>query len=134
MYHKTIVYGRVGKDPEVRYTTSGQAVANFSVAVTEKIKDREHTIWYYVQAWGKLAELCGEFVHKGDLILVDGRMNVREWEDRDGNKRTSWELVAGTIQFGPRSSGSRPTGDVPDRSAAAAGHDEPPFDDDDVPF
>jgi len=110
VFHQTIVYGRVGKDPEVRYTGSGQAVANFSVAVTEKGKDKagapkEHTTWYEVQVWSKLAELCGEYVHKGDMVHVVGRMNVREWEAQDGGKRKTWELVAANVVFAPRKGG-----------------------------
>ena len=68
MYHQTIVVGRVGRDPEVRYTTTGQAVANLSLAVTEKYKDKETTTWYRVQLWGKLAELAGEWVKKGSML------------------------------------------------------------------
>lgn len=98
MYHQTIAVGRVGKDPEVRYTTSGQAVANLSLAVTEKYKDKEHTTWYRVQLWGKLAELAGEYVKKGSKLLIEGRMNSRKYE-KDGIERESWELIANTMKF-----------------------------------
>ena len=124
MYHRTEIIGRVGKDPEVRYTSTGQAVANFSVAVTEKFKDKEHTTWYSVQVWGKLAELAGEYVTKGMLIFIEGRMNEREWEDRDGNKRRSWELIGNTMKF---LGGNKKDGGATESDTGA-----PP--DDDVPF
>ena len=128
MYHRTEVIGRAGKTAEVRYTTSGQAVANFSVAVTEKFKDREHTTWYDVQMWGKLAELAGEYVTKGMLIFVEGRMNVRDWEDKEGIKRRSWELIGNSMKFlsGKKDGESHASTDEP-----AAG---PGIGDDDVPF
>ena len=93
MFHRTEIIGRCGRDPELRYTQTGQAVANFSVAVTEKFKDKEHTTWYPIQAWGKLAEVCGEYVSKGMLIFIDGRMNMRERE-KEGVKHRDWELIA----------------------------------------
>ncbi|MGD9687794.1 MAG: single-stranded DNA-binding protein [Desulfobacter sp.] len=98
MFHQTIVVGRVGKDPEVRYTTSGQAAANLSLAVTEKYKEKETTTWYRVQLWGRLAELAGEHVTKGMMLLIEGRMNTREYE-KDGVKRESWELIANVMKF-----------------------------------
>lgn len=131
MYHRTEIIGRCGKYPEVRYTTNGQAVANFSVAVSEKIKDKEYTTWYSVQVWGKLAEICGEYVGKGMLIFVEGRMNEREWEDRDGVKRRSWELIANTVKF----LSSKKDGDTSHSGSVSSGdHEEPPFQDDDIPF
>ena len=129
MFHQTIVYGRCGRDPEVRFTASGQAVANFTVAVSEKRKGKngeqqEHTTWYEVQAWSKLAELCGEFVHKGDLVLVTGRMNVRDWEDKDGGKRRAWELVAATVVFGKKRGGGAPSDQGGDREEPAYNPDD----------
>lgn len=125
MYHQTIVVGRVGANPEVRYTTSGQAVANLSLAVTEKYKEKETTTWYRVQLWGKLAELAGEYVTKGMMLLIEGRMNTREYE-KDGVKRESWELIANVMKFlsGKKEGTSH-------SEAAPAG---PGFGDDDVPF
>jgi single-strand DNA-binding protein len=131
MYHRTEIIGRVGKDVEVRYTTAGQAVANFSVAVTEKFKDKEHTTWYSVQVWGKLAEIAGEYVVKGMLIFVEGRMNEREWEDRDGNKRRSWELIGNTMKFLSGKKGGDAAGSS---SGTDAVREEPPFVDDSIPF
>jgi len=125
MFHQTIVVGRVGKDPEVRYTTSGQAVANLSLAVTEKYKDKETTTWYRVQLWGKLAELAGEYVTKGMMLLIEGRMNTREYE-KDGVKRESWELIANVMKF---LSGKKEGTSHSDNAAAGPG-----LGDDDVPF
>jgi len=129
MYHRTEVIGRVGKVPEVKYTTSGQAVANFSVAVTEKFKDKEHTTWYDVQTWGKLAELAGEYVTKGMLIFVEGRMNCREWEDKEGVKRRSWELIGNSMKF---LSGKR-DGESHSSEPASSGQSSA-VDSDDIPF
>lgn len=130
MYHRTEVIGRVGRDPVIRFTASGQAVGNFSVAVTEKFKDKEHTTWYDVQVWGKLAELAGEYVTKGMLIFLDGRMNMREYE-KDGVKHRAWELVANTMKF----LGSK--GDRSDSASGEAAQDDSSAsgcDDDDIPF
>jgi len=127
MYHHTVVAGYAGKDAEVKYTTSGQAVANFSIAVSEKFKDKEHTTWYRVQAWGKLAEFAGEYVKKKKPFLVEGRMNSREWE-KDGVKRESWELIANSIKFLPSgNSGSSPSHDEP-------AHQSVVDEDSDIPF
>ena len=126
MYHQTIVVGRVGRDPEVRYTTTGQAVANLSVAVTEKYKDKETTTWYRVQLWGKLAELAGEWVKKGSMLLIEGRMNCRKYE-KDGIERESWELIGNTMKF---------LGGKKDGESHSAPADEPAaaVSDDDIPF
>lgn len=127
MYHQTIAVGRVGKDPEVRYTTSGQAVANLSLAVTEKYKDKEHTTWYRVQLWGKLAELAGEYVSKGSMLLIEGRMNSRKYE-KDGVEKESWELIANTMKF----LGGKKDGES--HSAPAVDAAGPVVSDDDIPF
>lgn len=126
MYHQTIVVGRVGRDPEVRYTTTGQAVANLSLAVTEKYKDKETTTWYRVQLWGKLAELAGEYVKKGSMLLIDGRMNCRKYE-KDGIERESWELIGNTMKFlGGKKDGESHSAPA-DEPAAAASDDDIPF-------
>lgn len=149
--NKVILIGRVGQDPEVRYTSSGAPVANFSVATDESFKSRngeqqQHTEWHRVVAWNKLAEICGEYLTKGKLVYIEGSIRSRQWEDQSGNKRTSYEILARNMQMlGSRADGER---------AAAAGarpavpqgagpeqHDtgpEPPADgeitDDDIPF
>ena len=111
--NKVILIGRVGRDPEVRYTSSGSAVANFSVATDESFKGRngeqqQHTEWHRVVAWNKLAEICGEYLTKGKLVYIEGSIRSREWDDQSGNKRTTVEIVARNMQMlGSRSDSER---------------------------
>lgn len=103
--NKAILIGRLGRDPEVRYTPSGVAVANFSIATSEEWKDREtgekqeRTEWHKIVAWRRLGEICGEYLHKGSQVYIEGRLQTRAWEDRDGNKRYTTEVVAQTMQM-----------------------------------
>ena len=103
--NKVIIVGRLGKDPEVRYTPSGAAVANFSVATSEEWKDRdtgekqERTEWHRIVAWRRLGEICGEYLHKGKEVYIEGRLQTRSWEDRDGNTRYTTEIVAQNMQM-----------------------------------
>jgi single-strand DNA-binding protein len=101
--NKAIVVGNMGSDPEVKFTPGGQAVANFSIATTDKWeKDgqkQERTEWHRIVVWGKLAELCGQYLRKGRQVYVEGRLQTREWQDKDGNKRTTTEIVAQGVQF-----------------------------------
>ncbi len=104
MVNKAIIIGRLGKAPETRQLDGGNTVVNFTVATSEKYKDRtgqqqEVTEWHQVVAWGKLAEVCGKYLHKGSLVYVEGKMTRREWEDKEGNKRYSHEIVAHTMQM-----------------------------------
>ena len=97
--NKVILVGRLGRDPETRYTGSGQAVANFSVATDESYKDRngerqKRTEWHKIVVWGKQAEIAQQYLKKGSLIFVEGRIQSREWQDKEGQKRTSFEIVA----------------------------------------
>lgn len=101
--NKVILLGRVGQDPQLKYTQGGQAVANFSVATSEKWKSKdgtqqEKTEWHKIVAWGKTAELCAEYVSKGDLIYIEGSLETREWE-KDNQKRQTTEVKARTVQF-----------------------------------
>jgi single-strand DNA-binding protein len=96
--NKAILVGRLGRDPEVRFTSSGQAVANFSMATDETYKDRagerqKRTEWHKIVVWGKQAEIAQKYLHKGSLIYLEGRIQSREYQDRDQNKRTSFEIV-----------------------------------------
>jgi single-strand DNA-binding protein len=102
--NKVIVLGNLGRDPEVKFTPSGQAVCNFSVATTDKWDDKsgqkqERTEWHRIVVWGKLAELCGQYLKKGRQAYVEGRLQTREWQDKDGNKRQTTEVVASQVQF-----------------------------------
>jgi single-strand DNA-binding protein len=103
--NKVILIGNLGKDPEVRFTPSGQAVANFNIATTDSWTDKsngqkqERTEWHRIVVWGKLAELCGEYLKKGRQCYVEGRLQTREWTDKEGVKKYTTEVVANTVQF-----------------------------------
>ena len=135
--NKVILVGRLGKDPEVRYTPSGAAVANFTIATSEEWKDKdsgekqERTEWHRVVAWRRLGEICGEYLHKGSQVYIEGRLQTKSWEDREGNKRYTTEVVAQTMQMlgSPRKEGK--TKSVEERYP-----DEEPISipDDDIPF
>jgi single-strand DNA-binding protein len=97
--NKVILVGRLGRDPETRYTGGGQAVANFSVATDETYKDKagerqKRTERHKIVVWGKQAEIAQQYLKKGSLIFVEGRIQSREWQDKEGQKRTSFEIVA----------------------------------------
>jgi single-strand DNA-binding protein len=97
--NKVILVGRLGRDPETRYTSGGQAVANFSVATDESYKDKngerqKRTEWHKIVVWGKQAEIAQQYLKKGSLIFIEGRIQSREWQDKEGQKRTSFEIVA----------------------------------------
>lgn len=91
--------GHLGRDPEIRYTQSGKAVASFSMAVSEKWGGEEHTEWINVVMWEKLAEVAGKYLQKGAPVYIAGRMQTRKWEDRDGNPRYTTEIVAREMQM-----------------------------------
>ena len=103
--NKVIIVGRLGKDPEVRYTPNGQAVANFTVATSENWTDKtsgqkqEKTEWHRIVVWGRLAELCRDYLKKGRQVYVDGRLQTRSWDDKDGVKKYTTEIIASSIQF-----------------------------------
>lgn len=102
--NKVILIGNLGKDPEMRYTPSGDAVTNFSVATTEKFKGRdgqqqEKTEWHNIVAWRKLGEICGQFLKKGKQVYIEGKITTRSYDDRDGNKRYITEIVAEKMQM-----------------------------------
>lgn len=139
--NKVILIGNLGRDPELRYTRDGQGVANFTLATNERWRDKEgnnqeRTEWHRIVVWGKQAEHCAQYLQKGRTVYVEGRLQTRDWEDKEGHKRQTTEIVAQNVTFlGGRggdaeSRGSR-GGSTPDES--------PPFDDrppagDDVPF
>ncbi len=97
--NKVLLLGHLGRDPELRYTAAGKAVATFTVATSLQWKDQsgndqEKTEWHRVVAWGRLGEICGEYLSKGKQVFIEGRIQTREWEDQDGNKRTTVEIIA----------------------------------------
>jgi len=102
--NKVIVLGRLGQDPELKYTPSGAAVCNFTLATSESWQGKdgqkqERTEWHRVVVWGKLAELCNQYLAKGRQAFVEGRLQTRSWDDKDGNKRYTTEINATTVQF-----------------------------------
>ncbi len=143
--NKVMLIGNLGKDPEVRYTTSGAAVASFSLATSERFKNRngeweERTEWHNVTLWGRQAEVAGEYLAKGKTVYIEGRLQTRKWQDRDGRDRYTTEVVGERMQMlgGKGDGGGRQgAGRVSEEpgSGGSAGFEEPPFNpDDDIPF
>lgn len=103
--NKAILVGRLGRDPETRYTSGGQAVANFTLATDESYKSRsgerqKRTEWHRIVLWGKLAEITQQYLKKGMQVYIEGRIQTRQWEDkRDGQKRSTTEIVATTMKM-----------------------------------
>src|ERR1022692_2270804 len=156
--NKVIVVGNLGKDPETRFLPDGKAVCNFSVATTDKWTDKatnekkEATEWHRVSTFGRLAEICGEYLKKGSQVYIEGKLRTRKWQDKEGQDRYTTEIVGNEMQMlGGRGGGggaaagggglpeASPRADVPENAAAGAGvgagagasRDE--FDDD-IPF
>ena len=123
--------GRLGRDPEIRYTQSGKAVASFSIACSEKRGGEETTEWVNIVAWEKLAEICGQYLAKGSLVFISGRMQTRKWQDKEGGTRYTTEIVAREMKMlSPRGEGSGSGGGY----GGDGGGQEPPAMGDDVPF
>ena len=102
--NKAILVGRLGRDPEVRYTSGGQAVCNFTLATDESFKDRsgerqKRTEWHRIVLWSKLAEIAQQYLKKGMLVYIEGRIQSRQWDDRAGNKRTTVEIVGNVMRM-----------------------------------
>jgi single-strand DNA-binding protein len=146
--NKVILIGRLGKDPEVKYTPSGAPVAKFSLATDEAFKDRsgeqqKRTEWHNIVAWNKLAEICGQYLTKGKLVYIEGSIRSRQWEDQAGNKRTGYDIVARTMQMlGSKADSDRaaaaaapPVERAPvEKPPASEPPAEPEITDEDVPF
>jgi single-strand DNA-binding protein len=141
--NKVILVGNLGRDPEIRYTKDGQAVANFTLATSESFTSREgkreeRTEWHRIVVWGKTAENCAQYLAKGRTVYIEGRIQTREWEDKEGQKRKTTEVVAQTVQFlgGPRSAGTGAGGGAPAREPGSfeAPHEESAPPGDDIPF
>jgi single-strand DNA-binding protein len=132
--NKVILIGRLGGDPELRYTNSGTAVANFSLAtsvnwVNKSGEREERTDWHRVVAFGRLGEICGEYLNKGKQIYVEGRLQTRSWEDKDGNRRKTTEVVALQLQML-----GAPSGDRPGAEETVGTQEEEFTQEDDIPF
>jgi single-strand DNA-binding protein len=142
MYQKLIIVGNLGNDPEMRYTPSGQAVTNLSVATNRRWTDnggqqQEETIWFRVSVWGKQAETCNQYLTKGQKVLIEGRLTPdketggpRIWTDQNGKPKASYEMTAFEVRFlGSRGEGGGNGGGVP----AGVGSD-PGLTEDEIPF
>ena len=151
--NKVLLLGNLGRDPEVRYTASGKAVATFTIATSQRWKDQdgndqERTEWHRVVAWGRLGEICGEYLSKGKQVFIEGRIQSRDWEDQEGVKRTTVEIVASDmIMLGGGSSpegrandeGRRRQAPTPARrdqpqSSKSGAASYPPPPEDEIPF
>ena len=155
--NKVILVGRLGRDPETRYTGGGQAVANFSVATDETYKDKsgerqKRTEWHKIVVWGKQAEIAQQYLKKGSLIFIEGRIQSREWQDKEGQKRTSFEIVANNFRMlggrgdgggsgaggstggSARSEEHDQSGPADDFGGGGGGHTGPEISDEDIPF
>lgn len=126
--NKVILVGNLGRDPEMRYMPSGDAIANFSVATTDSWKDKngqkqERTEWHRISMFGKLAEIAGEYLKKGSSVYVEGRLQTREWTDKEGVARKTTEIVADRMQMlGGRSSGGNTYEVMEDDAGSAEPH------------
>lgn len=142
MVNKAIIVGNLGRDPDVRFTPSGKAVAKFSVATTERWTDQqgqrqEKTEWHNIVVWGKQAETCGQYLSKGRQVYVEGRITNRNYDDKDGNKRYITEIIARDVRFlGGGGGGGGGAGRVADPGfSAPQGEDAAaPEAEDDIPF
>ncbi len=154
--NKITIIGNLGRDPEVRYTPDGLAVTSFSVAVTERYKGEDNTMWFRVSAFGKLGEICGNYLSKGKQVFIEGKLRTNEWDDRDGNKRFGLDILAREMVMlgsksdaysGPDSSDGGYSGgggggynqprQAPrqeEKKPEPAPSQEPPPDEDDIPF
>jgi single-strand DNA-binding protein len=149
--NKVILIGRLGRDPEIKYTPSGAPVAKFSLATDEVFKDRageqqRRTEWHNIVAWNKLAEICGEYLTKGKQVYIEGSIRSRQWEDQSGNKRTAYEIVAREMKMlGSRADAERVStaGTAPTTVSGAGSNDRespgetppsPEITDEDLPF
>lgn len=133
--NKVMIIGHLGKDPEMRYTPSGRAVTTFSMAVSRTWKSsaneqQTETEWFNIVAWGNLAEICKQHLNKGQQVYIEGRLQTHRWDDKEGNKHTSVEIVANEMMMlGERRDVTRGNEEqtIPAESEPAGGEDEFPF-------
>jgi single-strand DNA-binding protein len=143
--NKVILVGRLGKDPELKYTQSGDAVANFSIATDETWKDQsgekqQRTEWHNIVAWKKLADICGEYVKKGQQVYIEGKLQTRKWEDQEGNTKYKTEIVANNlVMLGKKEDNGGGSYEGEERASkkrapSATSVDDGGITDDDIPF
>jgi single-strand DNA-binding protein len=140
--NKVILVGRLGRDPETRYTSGGQAVCNFTMATDESYRDRagerqKRTEWHRIVLWAKLAEISQQYLKKGMLVYIEGRIQTRQWDDREGKKRTTTEIVGNVMRMlTPR--GEAPAAAAEPETPAGGAVEEsqagPEISDEDIPF
>ena len=144
---KVMLIGNLGKDPEVRYTAGGTAVASFSLATSERMKNKngeweEKTEWHNITLWARLAEIAGEYLSKGKTVYIEGRLQTRKWQDKDGKDRYTTEIVGEKMQMlsgrgegGAPSGGGRPQRPASNPYDQGSSYEEPVFNpDDEIPF
>ena len=141
--NKVILVGRLGRDPETRYTSGGQAVCNFTLATDETFKDRagerqKRTEWHRIVLWGKLAEISQQYLKKGMMVYVEGRLQTRQWDDRSGNKRSTTEIIANVMRMlTPRAEAAAAAAGTGGTEVEAPVPEEvagPEISDEDIPF
>jgi len=133
--NKVMIIGHLGRDPEMRYTPSGRPVTTFTMAVSRSwntVDGERHseTEWFNIVAWGNLAEICKQYLNKGQQVYIEGRLQTRRWEDKEGNKHTSIEVVANEMMM----LGDRRDNNQSQEGAADEGQTEPPAEEDEFPF
>lgn len=142
--NKVMLIGNLGKDPEVRYTAGGTAVASFSLATTEKFKGKdgnweEKTEWHNITLWARLAEIAGEYLSKGKTVYIEGRLQTRKWTDKEGKDRYTTEIVGEKMQMlsskGEGGGGGQRQSKPQQDYNQGGGYEEPVFNpDDEIPF
>jgi single-strand DNA-binding protein len=138
MINKAILVGRLGKDPEVRYTPDGMMITNFTMATDEQRKDKsgervQKTEWHRIVTFGKLAEICGKYLVKGKLVYLEGRIQTRAWDDKEGVKRYTTEIVASNMQMLDSKGQKSPDAGIEEPPLSHSGADAP-LSEEDVPF
>jgi single-strand DNA-binding protein len=137
--NRVILIGRMVKDPELRYTQSGSSVANFSIANTRTYsvsgEKKEYTSFFNCIAWGKLGEAIAQYCKKGQRIGIEGRLQQRSWDDQNGQKRSSVEVVVENFQFlSPKQGQEAPHAEIPQQQTETGFEQENPFSDEEIPF
>ncbi len=140
--NKVILIGRLGNNPDVRHTPNGMAVANFNIATNENWSDKsgqkqEKTEWHKIVVWGKLAELCGEYLSKGRQVYLEGRLQTRQWQDKENQTRYTTEVVANTVQFLGANTGTtvqKENGMDQSNQFQNVAMEQPSFTEEDIPF
>ncbi|WP_316348496.1 single-stranded DNA-binding protein [Desulfuromonas acetoxidans] len=138
--NKVILVGNLGADPELRYTPAGAAVVNFSLATSETYKDRDgnrqtKTEWHNIVAWRQLAEICGKYLHRGKQVYIEGSLQTRKWQDRDGNDRYTTEILANKMQKLGRTDDGGNRQQAPTQQQQAQSYQQPAYNpDDEIPM